>query len=89
MLQRESVLFRKRGHPQNSEQGQGWEETEVSDTLNAFDNSESRTPTIARVYDWHRCDTRMTELGEICNTASASWGGQEEIICHMLIKMQL
>ena len=27
-----------------------------------------------RVYDWHRQDTRMTELGDICVTASASWG---------------
>ena len=36
---------------------------------------ESRTPTlVATVYDWHRCDTRMTELGDVCNTASASWG---------------
>ena len=34
-----------------------------------------KDPQVVRVYDWHRCDTRMTELGDICNTASASWGG--------------
>ena len=40
------LVFRKQGHPQNSTQGQGWERTEVSDTLNIYDNSENRTPTI-------------------------------------------
>lgn len=28
-----------------------------------------------RVYDWHRQDTRMTELGDVCVTAAAGWGG--------------
>lgn len=32
----------------NKEQGQGWEETTVNDTLNAYDNSENRTPTIIK-----------------------------------------
>lgn len=27
-----------------------------------------------KVWDWHRCDTRMTELKDVCNTASAAWG---------------
>ena len=27
------------------------------------------------VYDWHRQDTRMTELKDICTTAAAGWGG--------------
>ena len=76
-----SVTYRKKGHPQNSEQAQGWEETEVNDTLNIFDNGETRTPTLIaqvrdmkRVYDWHRQDTRMTELKDICVTAAAGWG---------------
>lgn len=30
---------------------------------------------IRKVYDWHRQDTRMTELGDICVTAAAGWGG--------------
>ena len=38
--------FRKQGHPRNSEEGQGWEETDTSDTLNVFDNTETRTPTL-------------------------------------------
>lgn len=69
--------FRKKGHPQNSEQPQEWEESQVNDTLNIFDNSEQRTPTLItqKVYDWHRQDTRMTELGDVCVTAAAGWGG--------------
>ncbi len=40
------VVFRKTGHPTTSDGGQGWEETEVADTLNVFDNTEARTPTL-------------------------------------------
>ena len=36
--------FRKQGHPQTAEGGQGWEPTDVSDTLNVFDFTELRTP---------------------------------------------
>ena len=36
--------FRKTAHPRNAAEGQGWEETALSDTLNVFDNSETRTP---------------------------------------------
>ena len=39
-------VFRKTGHPVNAEAGQGWEDARVNDTLNAFDNDESRTPTL-------------------------------------------
>ena len=30
---------------------------------------------IVNVYDWHRQDTRATELNDICVTATSSWGG--------------
>lgn len=36
--------FRKQGHPRDSRGGQGWEETNIADTLNVYDNGESRTP---------------------------------------------
>lgn len=39
-----SYIYRKRTHPHNSEEGQRFEETDKADTLNAFDNSEKRTP---------------------------------------------
>lgn len=41
-----AVCYRKQGHPQSSEEGQGWEEAQTNDTLNVSDNSEARTPTI-------------------------------------------
>jgi DNA (cytosine-5)-methyltransferase 1 len=54
---KEKLLFRKMGHPQNSQQGQGWEPTQVNDTLNIFDNSESRTPTL--ILENHPADSRV------------------------------
>lgn len=38
------LSYRKTAHPRNSEESQGYEETTVADTLNAFDNNEGRTP---------------------------------------------
>ena len=83
MSMKESALFRtyrKTSHAKSKEEGQGWQETNTNDTLNAFDSGETRTPTLVveksfRVYDWHRQDTRMTELGDVCVTAAAGWGG--------------
>ncbi len=49
--------YRKKGHPQNSEQGQGWEETHINDTLNVFDNCEGRTPTL--ILENHPADSRV------------------------------
>ena len=40
----EARAFRKQGHPMEKEGGQGWESTDISDTLNVHDNSEMRTP---------------------------------------------
>lgn len=74
MSMTENWCYRKRGHPQHADQPQTWEQTQTSDTLNVFDNTDVRTPTLI-VYDWHRQDTRLTQLGDICVTASASWGG--------------
>lgn len=83
MSMKESALFkayRKTSHARSKEEGQGCEETNTNDTLNAFDSGETRTPTLVveksfRVYDWHRQNTRMTELGDVCVTATAAWGG--------------
>ena len=118
------TTYRKTSHAKSKNDGQGWQETHINDTINAFDNGESRTPTlvvgeqkaygissyesnamksknpnsgvyetdtartldnnggnpacnqggVAVVYDWHRCDIRMTELKDVCCTASAAWG---------------
>jgi len=42
----EQQAFRKTAHPRNAEEGQGWEEATVNDTLNVYDNSETRTPSL-------------------------------------------
>lgn len=52
-----ATTYRKTSHAKSKEDGQGWEETEVSDTLNAFDNGESRTPTL--VLENHPADSRV------------------------------
>lgn len=57
MFQKEKLSFRKTSHPVNCEQAQGWEETNVNDTLNAFDNGECRTPTL--ILENHPNDSRM------------------------------
>jgi DNA (cytosine-5)-methyltransferase 1 len=51
------VCYRKTSHAKSKEDGQGWQETEVNDTLNIFDNGESRTPTI--VLENHPNDSRV------------------------------
>lgn len=57
MLKRERLSYRKTGHPQTSEGGQGWVETEVNDTLNTFDTGEVRTPTL--ILENHPQDSRV------------------------------
>ena len=39
-----AMTFRKQAHPMDKEGGQGWESTDIADTLNVHDNSEMRTP---------------------------------------------
>jgi site-specific DNA-cytosine methylase len=56
-VEQHAVAYRKQGHPMNAEQGQGWEEAVVNDTLNIFDNSEARTPTV--VIENHPNDSRV------------------------------
>ena len=74
------VTFRKMSHPQNADMAQGWEETDVNDTLNVFDTGESRTPTIVlenqkfEVYENHSQDSRCRLMGDICETVSAKYG---------------
>ena len=46
MFPKENLSFRKTAHPRDSRGGQGWEHTDVNDTLNVYDNSEMRTPTL-------------------------------------------
>lgn len=51
------ITYRKQGYPQNAQQGQGWQETNINDTLNVFDSGETRTPTL--VLENHPQDSRL------------------------------
>lgn len=51
------VVYRKSTHPHNKEEGQKWEQTEVNDILNIYDNGESRTPTL--IIENHPADSRV------------------------------
>lgn len=42
----EQKTFKKKGHAKFKGDGQGWEETDINDTLNTLDNCENRTPTL-------------------------------------------
>lgn len=72
------MTYRKQGHPRTSEEGQGWEETDVSDTLNIFDNSEMRTPTV--VLENHPADSRVKickdGIFQTLNSRMGTGGGQ-------------
>ena len=60
MCQTESALvntYRKTARPHTKDDGQGFEETEVNDTLNVFDYGEIRTPTL--VIENHPADSRV------------------------------
>ena len=56
-VEQHAVCYRKTGHPMSADDGQGWEESEVNDTLNIFDNSETRTPTV--ILENHPQDSRI------------------------------
>ena len=52
-----ATAYKKTAYPQDATQGQGWEEADVNDTLNVFDNSENRTPTL--ILENHPNDSRV------------------------------
>lgn len=53
----QAIAYKKLGHPRNAYEGQGWEETSVNDTLNTFDQGETRTSTL--VLENHPADSRV------------------------------
>lgn len=66
--------YRKTAHPMNAEDGQGWEESKVNDTLNCHDNSETRTPTLVVGVDTYNLAT----TGDVGRTLTAANGGINE-----------
>ena len=62
--------FKKDAHAKSSEDGQGWVATDVNDTLNAFDNGETRTPTLIT-------QTYQDTTGALCASGYEKNGTQE------------
>ena len=80
-VEQHAVAYRKQGHPQSADEGQGWEKTEVNDTLNAFDSSEARTPTLicydaSRRHDYQPFD----DVGETVQAHYGTGGGNVPIV---------
>lgn len=44
LLSNRGGCYRKTAHPQTPDEPQGYEDTEIADTLNIFDYTEARTP---------------------------------------------
>ena len=66
--------FKKDSHAKNAEDGQGWVSTDVNDTLNAFDQGETRTPTL--VVD-QPPKTYQDTTGALCASGYEKNGTQE------------
>lgn len=76
-VEHHAIAYRKKGHPQNAEEGQGLEETDTTDTLNVFDNSEKRTPTM--VLENHGQDGRIgIRKDNVFGTMQTNGGGNHE-----------
>ena len=52
-----SKCYRKMAHPNKAGGVQRWQETEVCDTLNIYDNTETRTPIL--ILENHPADSRV------------------------------
>ena len=75
--------FRKTAHAKSAEDGQGWESANKSDTLNVFDFTEQRTPTIVvksygesemMMFENHSQDTRFNGPLYKANTVTQQYG---------------
>lgn len=66
--------FKKDSHAKSTEDGQGWIPTDVNDTLNAFDNGETRTPTL--VVD-QPTETYQKTTGALMASGYSKLGTQE------------
>lgn len=66
--------FKKDSHAKSPEDGQSWVPTDVNDTLNAFDNGETRTPTL--VVD-QPTETYQKTTGALMASGYSKLGTQE------------
>ena len=72
-VEQHAGAYRKTSHAKTADDGQGWQETDVNDTLNAFDSGESRTPT--GVLENHPNDSRVKISEDGMVQTLSSWMG--------------
>lgn len=77
-VEQHAVAYRKTSHAKSAEDGQGWQETEVNDTVNAFDNGESRTPTL--VVDQGAGKSQCSISAEVSPTLATTHGGEPVVL---------
>ena len=70
--------FRKTSHPRSAEDAQGWEETNVNDTLNTFDSGELRTSTLVLFEPRSQDGVHRLHEDNICPTLNTAQGGQRQ-----------
>jgi len=70
--------YKKDAHAKTSEDGQGWVETEVNDTLNAFDNGETRTPTL--VFDMLNLNPKGDDKCQTLNAYNGTGGNNMPLV---------
>ena len=80
------ITYRKGAHPQSADEPQSWEQTEINDTLNAFDNSETRTPTLCIENRPQDSRVKIKEDG-IVQTLDARMG-EGGVMCRWLWRMK-
>ena len=73
LVSADRACFKKQGHAKFPGDGQGWERTELNDTLNAFDNSESFTPTLAVENHGQDCRWKISK-DDVCQTLASNMG---------------
>ena len=72
----EQKVYRKGTRPHNTDEAQKWESADVANTLNTFDQGESRANELVvekRVYESHPMDSRIKELEDVGPTVSCKW----------------
>lgn len=70
--------YKKDAHAKTSEDGQGCVETDVNDTLNAFDNGETRTPTL--VFDMLNLNPKADDKCQTINAYSGTGGNNMPLV---------
>ena len=83
MHQQNFLTFRKTSHAKEKNEGQGWQDTEINDTLNVFDQGEMRTPTLVADKNGGGGDlsaTLLSSYGTKWNGIAGAYSGENFVL---------